>query len=134
MIRFLDAAGLAQPIYAVECDGVCYGPEEVAKLRSSVLLHTLYEDVARWRETGDARDLRYVFDTMDELETTHSSDEGANQFCTPAQKGCTASKEGACCGERTYAGHRFCPKHQQRYRRTGDPTLVRKRGPKGKKE
>mgnify|MGYP001576706814 CR=1 FL=1 len=32
MIRFLDAAGLAQPIYAVECDGVLFGVEEVAAI------------------------------------------------------------------------------------------------------
>lgn len=29
-IRCLDAHGLPQPIYAVEVDGACYAPEEVA--------------------------------------------------------------------------------------------------------
>lgn len=31
MIRFLDAAGLAQPIYAVECDGHMYDAGEVER-------------------------------------------------------------------------------------------------------
>jgi hypothetical protein len=62
MIRFLDAAGLPRPIYAVEIDGRVYGVEDVA------LLLELYEDVARWRESGDARDLAYVIETVDEIE------------------------------------------------------------------
>ena len=32
MIRFLDAAGLPVAVYAVEIDGVCYTPEEIAAI------------------------------------------------------------------------------------------------------
>lgn len=33
------------------------------------LLIELYEDVARWRETGgDPRDLRYILETLDKIE------------------------------------------------------------------
>jgi len=55
-----------------------------------------------------------------------------DRFCTPAQNGCVAIEGGAHCGERTYAGRPYCPKHWWRFRRTGDPARTRKRGPKPK--
>lgn len=53
-------------------------------------------------------------------------------FCEAAQIDLRA-RLCAVCGERTYAGHSYCPIHWQRYIRTGDPTLARKRGPKPKR-
>lgn len=43
--------------------------EELAQARAdNTALRTLYEDVERWRESGDVRDLRYMIETMDELD------------------------------------------------------------------
>lgn len=40
-----------------------------------------------------------------------------------AQMACRAVEEGCVCGARTYAGHLYCPKHQMRFERHGDPVL-----------
>ena len=76
----------------------------------------------------------YTPEEIAAIVVAYQSDQGANQFCTPAQNGCGALEDGRLCGERTYVGRPYCPKHWQRYRRTGDPTLARKRGPKVKRE
>jgi hypothetical protein len=77
-----------------------------------------------------------LFALLDEIglhrATSNLAEPGANVFCTGTQNGCEARIEGHACGERVYAGHRYCPKHQQRFIRTGDPTKARKRGPKPK--
>jgi hypothetical protein len=66
-----------------------------------------------------------------ELRAAKRRTEAAGNDCVrAAQYGCRAIDKGVVCGERTYAGHDYCPKHQQRYLRHGDPTLTRKRGRK----
>ena len=55
----LAAARVDQALAVEECDQARADAQK---------LHVLYEDVARWCESGDARDLRYVIDTMGELE------------------------------------------------------------------
>lgn len=40
----------------------------------------------------------------------------------------------ATCPERAYADRAYCPMHQLRYERTGDPLLTRKRGPKSRSD
>lgn len=54
------------------------------------------------------------------------------QSVRAAQNGCSALEHGVVCGARTYADHAYCPKHQQRFIRTGSPLLARTRGRKKK--
>ena len=125
MIRFLDAAGLTVAVYAVEVAGRTYSAEEVAAaLRELRALRMLYEDVARWRESGDARDLLYVLETMDKIDTAHSSDGGAGVCGNGAQMASRGFCEVDGCGEKCTGLSQYCKKHDMRNRRHGDPTIV----------
>lgn len=70
-----------------------------------------------------------LYDAADYI-TRAISGKGDNKSVRPAQNGCRARENGVACGLRTYAGHLYCPKHQQRFVRHGDPCLKVKPGRK----
>jgi hypothetical protein len=47
----------------------------VLLLKELTLLRELVADVARWRESIDARDLQYVFETMDKIDAMKAGGE-----------------------------------------------------------
>lgn len=54
MIRCLDAHGLPVEVYAVEVDGKCYAPEEVAAIIAAAVALRAVDDIGHQCEAEDA--------------------------------------------------------------------------------
>lgn len=77
MIRFLDAAALPQPIYAVEVDGRLYAPEEIAAIVGAALAYR----AAVLACNGIVAAEQALFGAIGQ----HSTDEGAKVCARSAQ-------------------------------------------------
>jgi hypothetical protein len=78
-ITWTDVQGEAE---AEACECWIFADEALAHPRPGVallveldLLRELVADVARWRESIDARDLHYVFETMDKIDAMNAGAE-----------------------------------------------------------
>jgi len=72
-------ASIAHPLelgrYITDAIRTAVEEERAAQRDELTLLRELVADVDRWRESSDVRDLRYILETMDEIEQMKGNDQ-----------------------------------------------------------
>lgn len=102
----------------VEIDGRAYTLDGIERIIRAADAWSFWHDASEVQEEADLLNALNSFVTHLQNPT---SDVSQDRRCAVAG-----------CEKRVFSTHSYCTMHRLHMKRTGDPTLARKRGPKGK--